>query len=73
MMIGMLLKLWMKSFQICMIIQIPMMKLIHAVELRYQVGFYGPNSKKKTVRRIGMRAILKVNYAVVYRNPNHEK
>ena len=65
MMIGMLLMFWMKSFLVCMIVQILMMKLIHTVELRYQVGFYGPNSKQKTVRRIGMRAILKVNYAVV--------
>jgi hypothetical protein len=32
------------------------MKLIHTVELRYQVGFYGPNSKKKTVRRIGLES-----------------
>ena len=56
MMNGMLLMFWMKSFLVCMIVQILMMKLIHTVELRYQVGFYGPNSKKKTVRRIGLES-----------------
>ena len=55
-MIGLLLMFRMKGVLVCMIVQILMMKMIHSVELRYQVGFYGPNSKKKTVRRIGLES-----------------
>jgi hypothetical protein len=38
---------------------------IHAVDLQYQVNINGPYCKKKRVRKIGLRAILKMNYAVV--------
>ena len=40
---------------------------IHTVDFRYQItgNINGPYCKKKLVRNIGLRAILKVNYAVV--------
>ncbi len=43
--------------------------------LQYQVNIDGPNCKKKRVslRKIGLRSIRKVNYAVIQMNPNHEK
>ncbi len=38
---------------------------IHTVDLLYQVNINGPYCKKERVRKIGLRAILKVNYADV--------
>ena len=40
---------------------------IHTVDLRCQItgNINGPYCKKKRVRKIGLRATLKVNYAVV--------
>jgi hypothetical protein len=38
---------------------------IDAVDLRCQININGPYCKKKRVRKIGLRAIMKVNYAVV--------